>query len=97
MAYSTDILEFRALLELVARWAATPMGRDRVLGLRPITSTPSLRAELELISEAFMLRESREVTWSFSEISDPAQTLSEIAVRGSSIDPLSALDIAAML
>ena len=47
MPYSLETLEFHRLLELVARNAQTPMGRERILALSPLTSRLELESSLD--------------------------------------------------
>ncbi|HEY0555474.1 MAG TPA: Smr/MutS family protein [Thermoanaerobaculia bacterium] len=52
---TAQALEFPSLLAVVSRFAATDLGRDRVLGLLPFESEPPLRARRTLLEEASRL------------------------------------------
>jgi DNA mismatch repair protein MutS2 len=97
MNFSFETLEFERLLALVAARCHTPMGADRILSLRPLARAEDLRAELALVSEAIALRDERQVSWSFSGLSDPADTVAVLRIRGASLEPLRALELAAVL
>jgi DNA mismatch repair protein MutS2 len=96
MNYSFETLEFQKLLELVARNAQTPMGRERILGLRPISNRIELENGLTTISETIALNEEKQISWSFSGLEDPKETVSILKIENAALDPNSLLEIAAV-
>jgi DNA mismatch repair protein MutS2 len=93
MSYSLEILEFAKLLELVGRNAQTPMGRTRVARLRPMGSAIEVQRELARISEAIVLNEEKQVTWSFSGLEDPADAVAVLKIRNAKLEPQRLLQI----
>src|SRR3954453_8013928 len=75
MSFSLDILEFQRLLELVSRYAQTPMGANRVLQLQPMQSRIELDSDLQALSEAMILNDEKLVSWSFSGLEDPGPAI----------------------
>lgn len=86
-------LEYDHLLALVRRGAQTPVGRARVDGLSPIDALESLQQALAGVAECVLLRK-RGVAWSFSELSDPAEALGRLRVAGTSLEPITLLELA---
>jgi len=68
---SLTTLEYGKLLTLVARHANTPMGEARLENLRPLTNKLELEKDLRAVSETIRLAEEKQVSWYFSEISEP--------------------------
>lgn len=95
-SYSTDTLEFSKLLRLVSRRCQTPMGRAHVESLGPFADLRSLRHELEILAEAFALRDERQSKWSFSGLEDPTESIAILKIRGAALEPLRALEIASV-
>ncbi len=94
VTYSLDILEFGRLLELVARNAQTPMGAERVLELRPHSSTVDLDRALTAIAETIALNEDKQISWSFSGLEDPAEAVAILRIRNAALEPTVLLDVA---
>ncbi|MBP9663527.1 MAG: endonuclease MutS2 [Pyrinomonadaceae bacterium] len=94
MSYSLETLEFSRLLDLVARNAQTPMGRDRIISLRPLVSRLELDNALQAVSEAITLAEEKQVTWSFSGLEDPSEPLAILRIENAALEPTALLDIA---
>jgi DNA mismatch repair protein MutS2 len=86
-------LEYQPLLELLKRNAQTEVGRARVESLTPIDDFAELRRELSALAECVTLR-NRAVNWSFSEFTDPAETIGRLHVAGTTLDALALLEIA---
>jgi DNA mismatch repair protein MutS2 len=96
MSYSLETLEFAKLLELMARNAQTPMGRERILVLRPISNRIALENNLAAISETIALNEEKQISWSFSGLDDPKETIAILKIENAALDPNSLLEIAAV-
>lgn len=86
-------LEYQQLLDLIKRNAQTEAGRRRVETLAPLADRNALRRELAALAECVTLR-NRGARWSFSEISDPAETIARLHVEGAPLDTLSLLQMA---
>ncbi|MBI2468513.1 MAG: endonuclease MutS2, partial [Candidatus Rokubacteria bacterium] len=80
-----DVLGWEAFRELLARFAATPLGRDRALGLRSSPTPTVVQAALV---------ETREARWALTTegpspwegISDPRPALRQAALEGAVLD-----------
>ena len=69
------------------------MGRERINLLAPIDDPVELHKALAAVGECVLLRK-RGGTWSFSEISDPAEAIARLRVQGATLDPTTILQIA---
>src|SRR5688572_16824309 len=87
------ILEYQQLLALIRRNAQTEAGQTRAERLTPAASTEQLRHELAALAECVLLR-GRGVNWSFSDFTDPAETIGRLRVEGATLDPLAILQTA---
>jgi DNA mismatch repair protein MutS2 len=85
-------LEYDELRALVRRGAQTPMGRARVDQLTPFDDVEDLRRALQTIAEAVELRR-RGLSWSFSELADPSEALALLHIEGSTLEPLTILEL----
>ncbi len=94
--FSLETLQFNKLLSLIAKNAQTPMGEDFVLEMKPHTSRLQLEKDLAAIAETFALKEA-DVTWRFSELSDPSQAISILKIRNSSLEPTILREVARLL
>lgn len=94
MVYSLDTLEFAKVLEVVARYAQTPMGWKRAESLRPLTSRTDLDRNLAAISETILLNEEKQVTWTFSGLEDPGDAVAILKIKNATLEPNLMLDIA---
>ncbi len=94
MSFSLDTLEYSRLLELVSRHAQTPMGKRRLLELRPMVDRVRLEQSLAAISETVTLNEEKQVTWSFSGIDDPSDAVAILGIRNATLEPTLLLDVA---
>ncbi|MCM3873003.1 MAG: Smr/MutS family protein [Pyrinomonadaceae bacterium] len=86
-------LEFDQLRALVRRGAQTSMGRARVDALVPHDSLPNLKNALAASAECVQLRK-RGATWSFSELREPAEAIARLRVEGTSLEPVTILELA---
>ncbi len=86
-------LEYPSLLKVVRRGAQTPMGRALVDALQPFDELSELRHSLRAVAEAVELRQ-RGLTWSFSEMADPTDSLALLHIEGATLDPLAMLELA---
>ncbi len=94
MSFSLETLEFAKLLDLVAAHAGTPMGRDRVLDLRPLENRHELDHALAAITETISLNEEKQVTWSFSGLDDPSNAVAILKIRNAALGPHTMIEIA---
>ncbi len=94
MSFSLETLEYEKLLELVSRNAQTPMGVERFAGLRPKTKRIELDADLAAITEAILLNEEKQVTWSFSGLEDPSGAAAILRIKNATLEPNLLLGIA---
>ncbi|MCC7309047.1 MAG: Smr/MutS family protein [Acidobacteria bacterium] len=94
MSFSLDTLEYEKLLELVSRNAQTPMGVERFAGLRPKTNRLELNSDLAAITEAILLNEEKQVTWSFSGLEDPSDAAAILKIKNATLEPNLLLGIA---
>jgi DNA mismatch repair protein MutS2 len=85
-------LEYDKLRAVVRRGAQTPMGRDLAGALEPIDDLVKLRRELSAVAECVELRR-RGVSWSFSEMADPAEALARLKIEGATLEPLAILEL----
>lgn len=92
--HSLTTLEFGKLLALVAANAQTPMGAARIFDLKPFTSRIELGRALDAISETIRLSEEKQVSWSFSGLSDPTDAVAILRIKGASLEPERMLEIA---
>ncbi|MBL8182746.1 MAG: Smr/MutS family protein [Blastocatellia bacterium] len=94
MSFSLETLEFDSLLSLVARNAQTQMGAERIAELRPVASRITLDKALAEISETIVLNEEKQVTWSFSGLEDPTDSVAAIRIANTRLDPIELLEVA---
>jgi DNA mismatch repair protein MutS2 len=86
-------LEYDKLLTLISGHAQTPMARVRLERLAPLTAREELRRALKGLSECVELKR-RGVSWSFSDLSDPSDSLARLQIEGAMLEPLALLDLA---
>ncbi len=94
MTFSLETLEYAKLLELVSLHAQTPMGVDRFALLRPLANRRELGEALLAITETITLNEEKQVTWSFSGLEDPSDTVAILKIKNASLEPNLMLEIA---
>jgi DNA mismatch repair protein MutS2 len=86
-------LEYGLFVNLVRRYAQTPMGQSRLEGLTPVKDLSELREALTAVEEAVKLRQ-RGVVFSFTGIDDPQAALARLRVEDAALDPLAILQLA---
>jgi DNA mismatch repair protein MutS2 len=86
------ILEFDQLRQLVRQHAQTEMGRARVDALAPFDHFDELSRALTETSEAIELR-SRGVRFSFSDVTETAESIARLRIEGTALEPLAILDL----
>lgn len=86
-------LEFDQLRALLRRGAQTPMGQAQINRLAALANIEELKSALAATEECVRLR-SRGVSWTFSEIPDPSESLARLRVGGATLEPLAILDLA---
>jgi len=94
--FSVETLQLEKLLDLISRNAQTPMGRDFVLGIRPISSRVELDRDLRMIEEAIVLKH-EEVVWNFSELLEPNDAIALLKIKNSSAEPSILRELARLL
>lgn len=72
------------------------MGRDRILESRPFFSPLELAPALSAINEAIRLNEEKQVSWSFSAIEDPNNSVAILKIKNAALEPKLLLDIAGL-
>ncbi|MCA1643111.1 MAG: hypothetical protein LC785_14445 [Acidobacteria bacterium] len=87
------VLEYDGLRALVRRGAQTPMGRARADALAPMDDLDAVRRALRAVSECLELRR-RGAGWSFSELTDPSESIARLKIEGALLDPLALLELA---
>lgn len=87
------VLEYDSLRALVRRGAQTPMGRARADALAPMNDLGAVRQSVQTVSECLELRR-RGAGWSFSELTDPSESIARLKIEGALLDPLALLELA---
>ncbi len=83
-------LDFEALIALLARHVQTPLGRKRVRALLPSTDPDHVNAELDRTTECANYLATGG-TFGLSDVADPEESLAELQVDGTSLEPLQIL------
>ncbi|MGH9825081.1 MAG: endonuclease MutS2, partial [Blastocatellia bacterium] len=87
-----EALELDSLIRLLVRHCQTPMGRDVVASLVPLTDVGAIRDALAYTTECVeCLNEAG--SFGLSDIQDPADAIAELKVEGSRLEPLQILAI----
>ena len=110
-SFSADILEFEPLRQLLARYVASPLGRERLQAMAPGTDRAQLEADLAETGEAMeylrtaarpqAAQRGAAIRIDFGSIPDLTQAVHKLRIEGASLDPqeifetLSLLDRAA--
>ena len=94
--FSLETLQFERLLDLIASSAQTPMGKKRLLNLRPHKSKTNLHRALKLMDEAHALAQEN-IYWSFSGIDDPSDTIALLKIKNTAIEPKTLHEFAQLL
>ena len=90
---SLKTLEYGKLLALVARYANTPMGRDLLEDLQPLTNRLQLEKDLRAIDETIRLNEEKQVSWRFTELSDPSDATAILKIKNATLEPTTLLEL----
>ncbi|HZM90348.1 MAG TPA: endonuclease MutS2 [Blastocatellia bacterium] len=79
-------LDLEALVSLLARHVQTPLGRKRVRALVPLSDRSLIDGELDRTTECagYLLSGG---TFGLSDITDPEDSLAELQVQGTSLEP----------
>ncbi|MFY9607249.1 MAG: Smr/MutS family protein [Blastocatellia bacterium] len=83
-------LELEALINLLAGQVQSPLGRNRAISLLPSTDRDHINRELDTTTECVEYRATGG-GFGVTDIADPEQSLSELKVEGTSLDPLQIL------
>lgn len=86
-------LEYGGMIELLSRFAQTPMGKSRFENLAPLTNRLKLEKELRAISETIQLNEEKQVSWSFSGLENPSDALAILRIKNAALEPTLILEI----
>lgn len=81
------------MLALVARYANTPMGRNLLEDLQPLTNRLQLETDLSVIDETIRLNEEKQVSWSFAELADPSDAVAILKIKNATLEPLTLLEL----
>jgi len=79
-------LEFAALVSLLARHVQSPLGRKRVMNVAPSTDRAAINDELDRTTECVNYL-STGGAFGLSDLADPQDSLAELQVEGTSLDP----------
>ncbi len=79
-------LDFESLVSLLARHVQTPLGRKRVMALLPSSDRAHIDRELDRTTECANYL-STGGAFGLGEIEDPEESLSQLQVEGTSLDP----------
>ncbi len=90
---SLTTLEYGKMLALVARYANTPMGRDLLEDLQPLTDRKQLETDLRAIDETIRLNEEKQISWSFAELSDPSDAVAILKIKNATLEPATLLEL----
>ena len=90
---SLTTLEYGKMLALVARYANTPMGRDLLEDLQPLTDRKQLETDLRAVSETVRLNEEKQVSWRFTELSDPSDAVAILKIQNATLEPSTLLEL----
>ena len=90
--HSIATLELSSLLDLVARHSQTPLGRERVLNLKPAADRSEIEYALDLTMECIAFLESGQ-RFGLSGIADPETSFMRLQVEGAVLEPLQVLEL----
>ena len=89
-------LELEVLINLLAGQVQSPLGRKRALALLPSTDRDHIRRELDATSECADYLTTGG-GFGVSDIADPEQSLSQLQVEGTSLEPLDILALSRLV
>ncbi len=81
------------MLALVARYANTPMGRDLLEDLQPLSDRKQLAADLRAVDETIRLNEEKQVSWRFAELADPSNAVAILRIKNATLEPSTLLEL----
>jgi DNA mismatch repair protein MutS2 len=84
--WSLDLLEYEPLRALLRREVHSPMGRERLDALTPITDRAELEASLADAEEAIRYVRYGETILRFTNIPDPTVTLQKLRIEGAILE-----------
>ncbi|MCY7346322.1 MAG: endonuclease MutS2 [Pyrinomonadaceae bacterium] len=90
---SLTTLEYGKMLALVARYANTPMGRDLLEDLQPLSDRKQLATDLRAIDETIRLNEEKQVSWRFAELADPSDAVAILRIKNATLEPSTLLEL----
>ena len=90
--HSLRVLEYYRLLDILSRYAASPLGRSDCLSRKPLTDLESVRAEQRLVSEMKELLLVKGFV-SLSNLADLRPALKKAGKDGSYLEPKELLSI----
>ncbi|MDQ4120783.1 MAG: endonuclease MutS2 [Acidobacteriota bacterium] len=93
---SFSALEYDKLRRLLTRYAQTPMGAARIEELQPVQDRAELQRQLDAVAESVALKE-RGAGFNFSNIANPADSLSILRIENAALEPLAMLDLANLI
>jgi DNA mismatch repair protein MutS2 len=85
-----EALELGSLIELLARHVQTPLGRKRILELQPSTNRDEILEAIGTTTEALAYLKTAG-GFGMGGIEDPEPALAQLAVEGTTLDPLQIL------
>jgi DNA mismatch repair protein MutS2 len=91
--FSLETLEYDKLLTLLADYAQTPLGKKRLLNLKPFQEFDLLETDLKTLKEAFFLIKENKINYQLSDIFDPTDTISVLRIQNTSISANELLEI----
>ncbi|HTG17213.1 MAG TPA: Smr/MutS family protein [Blastocatellia bacterium] len=89
-------LELEALINLLAGQVQSPLGRKRVLALSPSTDRDHVNRQLDTTTECAEYLATGG-GFGVSDVADPEQSLSQLQVEGTSLDPLQILALSRLV
>ena len=84
---SLNTLEYEKLCQLVARYAQTPSGKERLENLAPLSSRLELDQNLRAVAETILLNEEKQVSWSFSGLQDTSHAIAILRIKNATLEP----------
>lgn len=93
---SFSALEYDKLRGLLARYAQTPMGAQRINELQPVQDRSELQQQLGAVAETVALKE-RGAGFNFSNVAEPTESLAVLRIENAALEPLAMLDLANLI
>lgn len=95
-AHALSVLQYGEALDVIAKYASSPLGADSVRSLSPSTSSSWIETELRRVDEMAALLVRAE-PWGMPPIADVRAALRKLSVEGSALDAADFLDVARLL